>query len=141
MTDLILYDGVCGLCNRLIQFVLRRDRADRFRFAALQGSMARAALRRHGRDAGVLDTVYVIRDHGTAEERILAKSRAILHVLSSLGGLWRPARLLQIVPVRLLDALYDFVARRRYGWFGRHDACRLPAPSERAKFLDDPDLR
>lgn len=140
MADLILYDGVCGLCNRLNQFVLRRDRADRFRFASLQGPVARELLRRYGRAANDLDTVYVIPDHGSAAERLLSKGRAVAHVLRSLGGVWRAARIFELLPVKLLDALYDFVARRRYRWYGRYDACLRPPPSYRSKFLDDPDV-
>lgn len=137
MADLILYDGVCGLCNGLNQFLLARDRADRFRFASLQGHLAREVLRRHGRNADDLDTVYVLPDYGTPTERLLSRSRAIIHVLTSLGGLWRAARLLGLFPVALADVLYTFVARRRYGWFGRYDACPMPLPHHRAKFLDD----
>ena len=136
MADLILYDGVCGLCNRLNQFVLRRDAADRFRFASLQGSLAGALLRRYGRDARDLDTVYVVKNYGAPDEALLSRSRAVLFVLETLGGAWRLARVLRLLPGRWVDAAYDQIARRRYRWFGRTDACPLPAPGERAKFLD-----
>lgn len=141
MADLVLYDGVCGLCNRLNQFILKRDSADRFRFASLQGSLAHDLLHRYGRDPDDLNTVYVIVDHGAPNERLLSKSRAVIHVLRSLGGVWRKARLLEFLPSSLLDALYAFVARHRYGWFGRYDTCLLPPPNYRAKFLDEPDAR
>lgn len=137
--DLVLYDGVCGLCNRLNRFVLLRDRADRFRFAALQGDRARRALRRHGRDAASLDTFFVLARLGEPDETLLEKSRAILHVLESIGGIWSVARVLRILPRRVLDALYGFVANRRYLWFGRLDACPLPDARDRAKFLDEAD--
>lgn len=137
--DLILYDGVCGLCNRLNRFVLARDRADRFRFAALQGELARRALVRYGRDPSDLDTFYVLVRRGEPDERLLERGRGIVHVLGSLGGPWVLARALGFLPRFLLDALYGFVAKRRYRWFGRFEACPLPDPRHRAKFLDEPD--
>jgi predicted DCC family thiol-disulfide oxidoreductase YuxK len=137
LADLVLYDGVCGLCSRLVQFVLRRDRRDRFRFAPLQGQLAGALLGRHGLDAGELDTVRVVVEHDSPGERVLSKSEAMLHVLRSLGGIWSLARVLALVPTRCLDGLYDLVAARRYRWFGRLDACPVPRPEQRGKFLDD----
>jgi predicted DCC family thiol-disulfide oxidoreductase YuxK len=137
--DLVLYDGVCGLCDRLNRFVLARDRADRFRFAALQGELARRLLSRHGREAGDLDTFYVVARFGGPDEAVLDRGRAAVHVLGSLGVPWSAARALRILPRHVLDALYDFVAWRRYRWFGRFEACRLPDPRYLAKFLDAPD--
>jgi predicted DCC family thiol-disulfide oxidoreductase YuxK len=135
VAHLVLYDGVCGLCNRLVQFVLRRDAADRFRFAPLQGALARDLLRSRGRDAGDLDTVYVVADYGGPREALLWKGRAIVFLLSELGGIWRAARAATVLPARLVDAVYDLVAKRRYRWFGRHDACPTPSAGDRAKFI------
>lgn len=137
--DLILYDGVCGLCNRLNRFVLARDRADRFRFAALQGEVARRALGRHGKSATDLDTFYVLARFSEPDEAVLDRGRAMRHVLESLGGPWVAARALRLLPRFLLDAIYGFVARRRYRWFGRYETCPLPDPRYRAKFLDERD--
>lgn len=137
MPDLVLYDGVCGLCNRLNQFILRRDLRDRFRFAALQSALGTEALRRHGRDARDLDTVYFIADYGGPGERLHTKARAVLLVLRTLGGVWRAARLLELLPSWLLEASYDFVASRRYQLFGRSESCFAPPPEYRSKFLDD----
>jgi predicted DCC family thiol-disulfide oxidoreductase YuxK len=137
VASLILYDGVCGLCNRFIGFILRRDAADRFRFASLQGALAGDLLRRHGRDARDLDTVCVLTSYGQPQEALHTRGQAVLIVLETLGGRWRLlARALRVVPRRLLDFGYDQIARRRYRWFGRHDACPLPAPGSREKFLD-----
>ena len=136
MADLVLYDGVCGLCNRLVQFVLRRDRRDRFRYAALQSDLAHELLRRHGRNPDDLDTVSVVRDHGAPGEQVLTKARAIIYVARRLGFPWALAAVLRVLPWRLLDFAYDQIAHRRYRWFGRHDACPLPTPATRAKFLD-----
>jgi len=134
--SIVLYDGVCGLCDRLVQFVLRRDRYDRFRFAALQGGFAVAWRQRQNLDPGDLSTVYVVVDAGGGSERLLAKSRAILHILEEIGGPWRLAGVLRILPARVLDGAYDVVARHRYRIFGKHDVCMAPAPERRSKFLD-----
>jgi predicted DCC family thiol-disulfide oxidoreductase YuxK len=136
VANLLLYDGVCGLCDRLVQFVLRHDRADRFRFAALQSQLAGHLLRAYGRDAGDLDTVYVIAHYGEPAATLLSKGRAVLFALAQLGGIWRLASLLRVLPRPLLDFGYDQIARRRYRWFGRYDACPLPTPATRAKFFD-----
>jgi len=133
---IILYDGVCGLCNRLVQFVLKRDKKDIFRFAALQSSFARTLLAKHGYDAGDLNTVYVVLDPGGAAERLLCKSGAIAFILEQLGGIWRMLAAFHIVPRMFRDLAYDLVARFRYPVFGKYDACPLPTSKDRAKFLD-----
>ncbi len=133
---LILYDGVCGLCHRLVRFVLARDPAGRFRFAALQSTLARDILARHGRDPRDLDTLYLVLGHGRPDERLLRRSDAALWILRELGGPWRAAGALRVVPARLRDLGYDLVARTRYRLFGRYDTCPLPDPRHRARFLD-----
>lgn len=133
--DIVLYDGVCGLCNGFVRFILPRDPAARFRFASLQSAFGRALLARHGRDARDLDAVYVVTSRGGGE-RVLAKSEAVLHVLARLGWPWRAGAIAAPLPARLLDAAYDLVARSRYRLFGRHDACPLPAPEWRGRFID-----
>lgn len=138
MAHLILYDGVCGLCNRLCRFVLERDAADRFRFASLQGSLAAPLLARYGRDARQLDTFYVISDYGQPGEALRSKGRGILFVLQCLGGVWGAARIFGALPTAFIDFVYDRVARRRYRWFGRYETCPAPTPAHRSKFLDQP---
>jgi predicted DCC family thiol-disulfide oxidoreductase YuxK len=136
VADLILYDGVCGLCDRVVQFVLARDRRDRFRFASLQGPTARELLRRHGRDPDDLDTFYVVVEHGAETEVLLSKARGALYVLRALGGFWSWTRILGLLPTCVLDRGYDFIARRRYGWFGQYDYCPRPRPEHQQRFLD-----
>ncbi len=134
---ILLYDGVCGLCNRFVQFVLKRDRNDRFRFAALQSDFAGAILARHGVSAADLDTVYLVRDFQQAGESVANRSDAAVAVLSALGGFWSfVSRLLGILPRPLRDWGYNIVAGNRYRIFGKYDICPLPDPRERHKFLD-----
>jgi predicted DCC family thiol-disulfide oxidoreductase YuxK len=133
---LVLYDGVCGLCDRFVQFLVRIDRHDRLRFAALQGAIGRDILSRTGRDADALSTVVVVADYQSAEERILERSDAGLFVIEAAGGPYRVLAALRIVPRFIRDAVYGLIARHRYRIFGRFDACPVPSPKTRAKFLD-----
>ncbi len=130
---IIFYDGVCGLCDRLVQFVLRRDPGGRFHYATLQGAFAGRELPPRGGRPADLDTVLVL----TADGRLLHKSRAVLFVLRELGGAWAAVAWLRVVPPALTDRAYDLVARLRYRWFGRLDACRVPGPGERDRFIED----
>ncbi len=134
---IILYDGVCGLCNRLNQFVLARDRHDRFRFAALQSEFAKRVLRRHQINPETLDTVYLVLDYEQPGERLLSRSEAVVHVLRELGGGWSVVgACFRVLPLGVRNMLYNLVARHRYRLFGKYDTCRIPDASTRAKFLD-----
>jgi predicted DCC family thiol-disulfide oxidoreductase YuxK len=133
---LILYDGVCGLCNRLVQFILPRDRGDVFVFAALQSDLAAKVLARHGRDASAADTFFVVRDYETPRERLLDRSDAGLFVAKTLGRGWQLVGPLRFIPRPIRDMGYGLVAGNRYRVFGRLDQCMLPSPDARQKFLD-----
>ena len=133
---IVLYDGVCGLCNRAVQFLLQRDRHDRFRFAPLQSSFAATLLARHGIDHTNLDTVYALRNHEKPDEQLLTGGDAVLFFAEMLGGIWRVARLARMVPRPIRNRLYDFVARNRYRVFGKSGACVLPEPAYEHKFLE-----
>jgi predicted DCC family thiol-disulfide oxidoreductase YuxK len=132
---LVLYDGVCGLCNFACQFILARDRAGIFDFASLQSATGRAWLERFNRPTQSLDTFCLVTDYQTAPA-MLDKSDAALAVLSRLGAPWSWLTIFRVLPTGLRDALYDFVARHRYRWFGRYDVCLIPSPQQRARFLD-----
>jgi predicted DCC family thiol-disulfide oxidoreductase YuxK len=133
---IVLYDGVCGLCNRLNKFLLKRDTHDRLRFASLQSNFAAAVLRRHGANPQDLDTVYVVVDHGKPTERLLARSDAILYLLAQLDGIWKLGSVGRFLPRVLRDGAYGIVARNRYRVFGKYDSCMLPDPKHRTKFLE-----
>jgi predicted DCC family thiol-disulfide oxidoreductase YuxK len=134
---LILYDGVCGLCNRLVQFVLKRDSRDRFRFASLQSDFAARILRQHGAASENLDTVYVVFDHNQPGERIASRSDAAALILKELGGGWSMVgAALRALPKWLRNWGYNLVARNRYRIFGKYDSCPMPNQEDRGKFLD-----
>ena len=134
---IVFYDGVCGLCNRLVQFLLRRDRHDRLRFASLQSDFASMVLGRHGIDPKDLDTVHVVENYEKADERVFNRSDAILRAGRELGGLWGfAANVGRLVPRPLRNLFYRIVASNRYRVFGKYETCMLPAPDQRAKFLD-----
>ena len=134
---IVLYDGVCGLCNRLVQFVLKNDRNDVFRFASLQSKLAEQILVRHRLRSESLETVYVVLDYGLAEERVLSRLQAVVYVLQQLGGpLTYVSALLRVLPAPVQNFLYGLVARNRYRVFGRYETCPLPDSDTRSKFLD-----
>ena len=134
---IILYDGICGLCDRFTQFVLHRDKQDVFRFAPLQSEFAAQVLRRNRADTQQLDTVYVVLNFAQPDQQLLARSDAVIYVLKYLGGIKRAAALgLGILPRWLRDAAYDLIARYRYRWFGKYETCLLPDARYRHKFLD-----
>jgi predicted DCC family thiol-disulfide oxidoreductase YuxK len=132
----VLYDGVCGFCNGVVRFLLPRDRQRCIWFAALQSPLAAEVLARHGRTPASDDTMYLVSGLGTPDERLAWKSEAALTIAGVLGFPWRLGRVLRIVPRALRDRGYDLVARIRYRLFGRYDACPIPPPAWRQRFLD-----
>lgn len=126
---IVFFDGVCGLCNRFIDFTLRHDRRGVLRFAPLQGVTARDRL--DAADVRDLNTVVFLDEQGAHR-----KSAAIIGVFSRLGGFWGAVSvLLRLVPRPLRDAGYSLIAVNRYAIFGRKETCRLPTPAEQSRFL------
>jgi predicted DCC family thiol-disulfide oxidoreductase YuxK len=129
----LLYDGVCGLCNRLVRFVLKHDRQAQFRFASLQSAYAAGILQPHNLDPNDLDTVYVVQKSGA----LVARSDAVISVLNELGNFWAAiAVVLRILPKSPRDWGYGVVARRRYRVFGKYETCPLPEKKYQDRFLD-----
>jgi len=127
----VFYDGVCGLCDRWVRFVLKRDKHRTLRFAPLQGETAKART-----DLPVeLRTVVFILQPGAVDEQIFTHSEAALRLLDHVGGFWRIVSWLRIIPRPIRDLVYDAIACRRYRWFGKFDACQLPAAEWRERFL------
>lgn len=134
---IIVYDGVCGLCNRLIRFVLKRDRNDRFRFAALQSEFAATVLQRQEINPQSLDTMYLLLNYSQPDERLAARSDAAIQILAELGGIWRAlASIVQLLPHWFRDKAYNLIARNRYQLFGKYQTCQIPDERYRSKFLD-----
>ncbi|WP_248928798.1 thiol-disulfide oxidoreductase DCC family protein [Paenibacillus hamazuiensis] len=129
--SIVLYDGVCGLCNGVVRFVIRRDTRKRFRFAALQSDSGRSLLRRFGLPAEALHSFVLIEDG-----RAYTKSTAALRLVLRLPGLWPLLYAGALVPRPLRDAAYDAVARNRYRWFGKHEACLMPRPEWKDRFIE-----
>ena len=130
MAPILLFDGVCNLCNGAVNFVLDHERGTALRFGSLQSSAGLALLDRSGGRPRSLDTVVVIDDEHRYE-----RSAAILRLARDLRWPWRALTVLWIVPRPLRDALYDWVAQHRYRWFGKQEACRIPSPELRSRFL------
>lgn len=126
----MLFDGVCNLCNRMVDFVIRRDPAGRFRFASLQSSIGSDLAAAHGIDASELSSMVLIED-GEA----YTQSTAALRVYRKLRGPVRWLWLFRMVPESMRNVLYRFIAKRRYRWFGQRKTCRLPTAEEAARFL------
>ncbi|MBI1311828.1 DUF393 domain-containing protein [bacterium] len=127
---ILFFDGVCGLCNRVVDFVLRNDCRGVVRFAPLQGTTAQQRLA--DRDRERLDTIVFIEG-----DRITRRSTAVVRLLRHLGGGWSiVAWLLWLIPWPLREVGYRVVSRLRYCLFGRKETCRMPSPEERSRFLD-----
>ena len=132
----LLYDGLCGFCDMVVQFVLAQDRQAVIRFAPLQGEFARALIARHPELRDV-DSLIFVEGANTPEERVFVKSEGAARVARYLGSVDRMiARVTAIVPRFIRDAAYDAFARVRYRVFGRRESCRVPSADQRARFLD-----
>jgi predicted DCC family thiol-disulfide oxidoreductase YuxK len=128
----ILFDGVCNLCNGFVQFVIDRDPQARFRFASLQSDAAAARLGGRTVSTSLPDSVLLLEAN-----RLYTESDAALRVLRGLTFPWNLAYAFAVVPRPLRDVIYRWVARNRYRWFGRRDVCMVPTPDLRARFLND----
>jgi predicted DCC family thiol-disulfide oxidoreductase YuxK len=132
----LLYDGVCGLCNRLVEFVIRRDREGNLRYAPLQGRYGQAALKRHPALEGTDSVVFLVTSPRDGAEYAFVRSEAVLRLAAYLGGRWRILHLARLIPRPLRDLLYDTIARRRYAIFGRSDRCVIPTTHIRSRFFE-----
>jgi predicted DCC family thiol-disulfide oxidoreductase YuxK len=128
----ILFDGVCNLCNGTVQFVVDRDPGEYFRFAALQSEAAARLLDARGHPPIVGDPDSIVLVEG---ERVYTHSDAALRIATKLSGAWKLFAVFLVVPRVVRDVVYRFIARNRYRWFGRSETCRVPTPALRARFL------
>lgn len=132
INPILLFDGVCTLCNSLVGFVIRRDPKRMFRFASLQSDTGQRLLQQVKLPSSQLDTFVLIEG-----DRYYTKSTAALHLFKKLGWLWPLLYLLIIVPRPLRDMVYHWVARNRYKWFGKKDQCMIPTPEIQERFFDE----
>lgn len=127
---LVLFDGVCNFCNFWIQFALKRDKKGTLKFGSLQGETANAILPSYGVDPAVLTSVLFI-ENG----KIYRESTAALRVCRHLDGGWKLLYVLIIIPSFIRDGIYKWIGKNRYKWFGQRDACMLPTPEQRSRFV------
>ncbi len=128
---LLLFDGVCNLCNGAVQFVIERDPEQKFMFASLQSVTGQERLRHFGLSTQHFDSFVLIEG-----KRFYTESTAALRVARHMGGGWPLLYAFIIVPAPIRNAVYRFVARNRYRWFGRQDSCAMPTPELKARFLN-----
>jgi predicted DCC family thiol-disulfide oxidoreductase YuxK len=128
--QIILFDGVCNFCNFWVNFIIDRDKRDMFKFAALQSEIGRDLLERFKLDSNSLDTFVLIE-----EEKVYTKSTAALKISRNLKGIWKYLYFMIFIPKPVRDYIYTIIARNRYKFFGKLDACRVPSEQEKSKFL------
>lgn len=129
--DIILFDGVCNLCNGAVDFILDHDPAGRFAFASLQSDAGQEVLAAYGLSSYDFDSLVLVH-----EGKVYKKSRAALRIAGRLSGGWKYLQAFSILPPFLGDSVYNFIARNRYHFFGRRETCRLPDPEIRSRFLE-----
>jgi len=128
---IILFDGVCNLCDSSIQFIIKHDKKDIFRFVALQSEIGLEIINHIGIDTTKIDSI-LLYEPGKA---YYYKAQAALKIAKELGGIYTAISWFSILPDFLTNTVYDYIARNRYKWYGKKDACMIPTPELKAKFL------
>ena len=128
--SIILFDGVCNLCNGAVNFVIKRDPGNVFKFTPLQEKQGVLLLKKHAIDAQELDSIVLVEN-----KKVYTKSSAALRIARKLSGLWPLFFVLLIIPSFIRDGVYDFIAKNRYKWFGKKEQCIIPTPGLKEKFL------
>ncbi len=128
--SIILFDGVCNLCNEAVNFVIKRDTGNVFKFTPLQEKQGVLLLKMHAVDTQKLDSIVLIEN-----EKVYVKSSAALRIARKMSNLWPLFFVLLIIPSFIRDGVYDFIAKNRYKWFGKKEQCMIPTPGLREKFL------
>lgn len=126
----ILFDGVCNLCNASVNWIIDRDKNNLFKFASLQSEYGQSVIKKFNITGDYMDTV-VLQEEG----KVYLRSAAALRILKHLGGIYSIAYIFIIIPEFVRDFIYNVIAKNRYRWFGKQDACRIPSPDLKAKFL------
>jgi len=129
-SPVILFDGVCNLCNGSVQFVIKHDKAGLFKFASLQSEAGQQLLKKHQLPATNFNSFVLIQD-----EKAYTKSTAALMVAKQLTGVVKSLYAFSIIPTFIRDGVYNFIAKNRYSWFGKKDSCMIPSANIEARFL------
>lgn len=128
---IILFDGVCNLCDSSIQFIIRHDKKDLFRFVALQSEIGMEIIKHIGVDTSKIDSILLYEP----DKAYYYKAEAALKIAKELGGIYTAISWFGILPKLLTNSVYDYIAKNRYKWYGKKDACMIPTPELKAKFL------
>jgi predicted DCC family thiol-disulfide oxidoreductase YuxK len=128
---IVLFDGVCNLCNRSVQFLLKRDRRKQFLFASLQGKTGQEILKKFSLSANDFNSFILIEG-----DELYTRSTAVLRILRKLGGAWALLYVFIIIPPFIRNPVYNFIARNRYKWFGKKEECWVPTPELKQRFLE-----
>ena len=128
---IILFDGVCNLCNSSVRYIIKRDKNDLFRFVALQSELGQKILNHLGISDRNIDSI-VLYEPGRA---YYYKSNAVIRIAGYLGGLVSLLTVFKPFPIKIKDIIYDYIARNRYKWYGKKESCMIPTPELKAKFL------
>ena len=130
--QLILFDGVCNLCNNSVQFVIKQDKKNKFMFAPLQGKAGQEIIRKYNIDTAKTDSILLYSE----EKGLKLKSTAALYIAKDLGFPYALLSVFLIVPAFIRNMVYDFIAKNRYKWYGKKEACMIPTPDLKSKFLE-----
>ena len=128
---IVLFDGVCNLCNNSVQFIIKRDKKKQFRFASLQGNYGQAFLKKYNLPSDTFNSFILLED-----DKVYTRSTGALRMLRHLAGGWSLFYGFIILPKVIRDGVYNWVARNRYKWFGKRDECMIPTPELKERFLD-----
>lgn len=131
LKPVVLFDGVCNLCTGSVLFVIKRDRTANFSFASLQSIYGQSQLMKFGLPIDQLNTIFLIKG-----EKFFKKSDAALEIARGLSGLWPVFYLFKIIPTFIRNGIYDLIAKNRYRWFGKQEACMIPTPELKSRFID-----
>lgn len=130
MERIILFDGVCNLCDSSVQFIIKRDPEGKFKFASLQSGIGQELLKKHGLKSTI--NSFVLIENG----KVYVKSGAAIRISKQLYGLWKMSTVFLVIPPFIRDSLYSVIAKNRYKWFGKKESCLLPSPEWKNRFLD-----
>lgn len=128
---IILFDGICNLCNSAVQLVIRYDQKDVFRFVAIQSDLSHEILKHIGINPANIDSI-ILYEPGLA---YYYKSQAAIQIAKNLGGFWHFGTILKIIPTAISNQLYDYIAKNRYKWYGKKESCWIPTKELKSKFL------